>query len=126
MNADMDSGEVTYHFADGRRVVADMYILGSWSRSAKSWEWAWNNPNVPEGLKHGAARVREIGAQVGVEEMTWGFVPAPEVHMGAWMAGLAAKALDTGPVLPLPPEADTEVVLFVALQNIRSIQTSAA
>ena len=126
MNADLESGVTTYHFADGRRVIADIYVLGSWSRSAKSWEWAWNNPNVPAALKHGADRVREVGQEIGIDEMTWGFVPAPEVHMGTWMAALAAKALDTGGVLPLPPEADAEVVLFIALQNIRVVQPNAA
>ena len=126
MNADLDTGLTTYHFADGRRVIADIYVLGSWSRSAKSWEWAWNNPNVPDALKQRANRVREIGEELGIDEMTSGFVPAPEIHVGTWMAALAAKALETGGVLPLPPEADTEVVLFIALENLRIVQPNAA
>jgi hypothetical protein len=126
MNADLATGVATYQFADGRSVVADLYVLGSWSRSAQSWEWAWNNPNVPAALKHGADRVRDIGQEIGIAEMTSGFVPAPTVDTGTWMAALAAKALETGGVVPLPPEADADVVLFVALQNLRLVQTSAA
>ena len=126
MNADFESGEATYHFADGHRVVAHFYVLGSWSRSAQSWEWAWNNPNVPDSLKHGADRVRDTGEELGIEEMTSGFVPAPHLETGAWMAALAAKALETGGALPVPPDGDADVVLFVALHNIRSVQTSAA
>jgi hypothetical protein len=126
MGADLETGLVTYQFADGRQVLADIYVLGSWSRSAKSWEWAWKNPNVPDALKQGANRVREIGEKLGLEEMTVGFVPAHQVEHGAFLAALAANALQTGGVLPLPPEADAEVVVFVALQNLRTVQSTAA
>jgi hypothetical protein len=46
--------------------------------------------------------------------------------MAAYLAALAAKVVGATGVLPLPPDAEADVIAFVALSNLRTVRTSAA
>jgi hypothetical protein len=125
-DADLGSGMMNFHFADGRTVIADLQVLGTWSRKAKSWEWAWNNPNIQDSAKVDGAKVRDFGEKSGIDYFASGFVPAPTMDMAAYLAALAAKVVGATGVLPLPPDAEADVIAFVALSNLRTVRTSAA
>jgi hypothetical protein len=125
-DADLGPGVLNFHFSDGRTVIADLQVLGTWSRKAKSWEWAWNNPNIQDGAKVDGAKVREFGEKSGIDYFASAFVPAPTMDMAAYLAALAAKVVGATGVLPLPPDGEAGVVAFVALSNLRTVRTSAA
>ena len=125
-DADLTVGVVRFQFADGRTVLGDLQVLGSWSRQARSWEWAWNNPNVENAVKPDAERVREFGEKSGVSYLVAGFAPAPTIEIAAYLAAIAAKVVGVTAVIPLPPDGDADVVIFTAVSNMRGVQSTAA
>ena len=124
-DADMTTGVVRFHFPDGRLILAEFQIIGTWARRS-SWEWAWNNPNVAAAVKPDAERVREFGEKSGIGYLATGFAVAPTIEIAAYFAALGTKVIDAGPVIPLPPDASAEVVAFVALRNVRAVKPNAA
>jgi hypothetical protein len=124
-DADMTTGVVRFHFPDGRLLLADFQIIGTWA-GRSSWEWAWNNPNVAAAVKPDADRIREFGEKSGIGYLSNGFAVAPTIEIAAYFAALGTKVIDAGPVIPLPPDASAEVVAFVALRNMRAVKPNAA
>ena len=78
-DADMSAGVVRFHFPDGRLILADFQIIGTWA-GRSSWEWAWNNPNVASAVKPDADRVREFGERSGIDYLSTGFAAAPTIE----------------------------------------------
>jgi hypothetical protein len=59
---DVDSALLTFTRADDR-VVADICLIGTASRSQGTFLWAWANEAIPDGAKRGLAAVRAFGAR---------------------------------------------------------------
>jgi hypothetical protein len=113
---DQLTGLFTLERKDGSKVLADGQIIGSYSSTAHSWEWAWNNPHVEAAMKRDVELVRAFGEKEKLEYLQRGTVPAPDKLFGMYLSGIAAKVIgsegvfagDAGPIL-----------VFVSLKNLR-------
>lgn len=69
-------GVIRFTNASGAGLEADVQFLGSYSPTAQSWEWAWNNPHVNAELAHDAHMLRAYGIQHGFATLTTGMIRA--------------------------------------------------
>lgn len=113
---DQTSGVFELERNDGVKVQADGQIIGSYSSTGDSWEWAWNNPHVEAPMKRDVELVRAFGEKEKIEYLCRGMVPAPDKLFGMYLSGIAAKVIgsegvfagDAGPIL-----------VFLSLKNLR-------
>ena len=63
---DQLTGTFRLEFADRKELHADGQILGSYSESAGTWEWAWHNPYVSPAIARDSQLVRETGQRLGL------------------------------------------------------------
>jgi len=114
-----ESGKFFLRLQDGSRVEADGQALGSFAKAEMTWEWAWNNPNVEEGVKRDAHRVREYGASLKIEYLTRGFVDLPEPVYATYLSALAVKATKSDGVFA--GEAGP-VLVYLGLKNLKKVK----
>lgn len=105
-------------FKDGGVVEAEGQIIGNFTFHGRTWEWAWNNPRLPENITQGARRVRDWGEKDKFEHLTRGKMPAHTQEFATLMAAAAAKVLDSDGVYA---GADGSLVLYIALKNLRKV-----
>ena len=48
---DQDKGELIFSSGMPLPVVCQVQIIGSFSTTDQTWEWAWNNPYIEDKLK---------------------------------------------------------------------------
>lgn len=86
--------EATIRFeSDGRTVIADAILVGTVSRSERSFEWSWANPKMPSAHRARTAAVREFGARYGLAMLTNGHVPGGRAEALEALA-IAGRILD--------------------------------
>lgn len=56
-----DDGKLTFLFADGRKIIAEGEIIGSFDPAAKSFMWAWANPTISTDINSPSVQVRQLG-----------------------------------------------------------------
>ncbi len=84
--------------AQGKEAAPRVYpvqVLGTESEQARTWLWAWSNPESafpPEQLQ-AAERLRQYGEEHGIEELTVPRLPLDRVQ-GHLLASLALGVLD--------------------------------
>jgi hypothetical protein len=78
-----DEGEVT--------VTADGQIIGSFSASDSTWEWAWNNPHVDAGMKKSSLLVKEYGKNEGLVYLCEGILSLPDENYATYLAAVGQK-----------------------------------
>src|SRR5688572_29658030 len=86
----------------GSQVLADAQIIGSYSPSGASWEWAWNNPYVEKKMKKDVQQVRKFGLKEKLEYLTAGIVPAPDDKFAAYLSSIAVKVIGSDGVFAGP------------------------
>ena len=88
------TGVLTLFHADGGRSLATAEVLGSFSPTDETWEWAWNNPNMPTKFSQKSIAVRQIGEQFDLEYLKQGTVPIPSngEAMSSYLCSLGLKA----------------------------------
>ncbi len=79
-SCEQDSGILRFTHANGSGIEATVQILGSFSRSAQSWEWAWNNPHVDEPLAVDSRVVHDHGVTHGMPVLSTGILRATEAQ----------------------------------------------
>jgi hypothetical protein len=82
---------------DNEKVVvsADGQIIGSFSSSDLSWEWAWNNPNVEPGMMQSSLKVKQYGEKEGIDYFCEGILHVPDESYAAYLAAVGQKASDS-------------------------------
>jgi hypothetical protein len=61
---DQDAGTITF----GGEKACPAQVLGTQSDASRTWQWAWANRSISEGLTKDALLMRTYGEQHGVEE----------------------------------------------------------
>lgn len=89
---EMRSGEISFHFANGKSVVAPLQIVGSLNPSNGTFLWAWDHPNVPAHLARAARATRAWAAPHQLEQWTNRVVSVTEEE--AWRFTAVAARLD--------------------------------
>lgn len=115
---DQISGTFFLKLADDSRVEADGQIYGSFSESDGSWEWAWNNPYAEEAMSKDALKIREYGKQEGIEYLTTGMIPVPDLTFATYLASIGEKLSNAQGVYPA---SAGPVIVFIGLKNFRRI-----
>jgi hypothetical protein len=92
---DQLTGKLQLKDANGHvKVEADVTLIGSFSPSAGSWQWAWSNESVVDTLRKKSERFKELGAITSMEcftapgfdgdqQMAWDAVAMCVSHSGA-------------------------------------------
>jgi hypothetical protein len=92
---DQGSGILKLEFADGAELHFDGQILGSYSPSQRSWEWAWNNLWVEPAMARDSKRVKQIGTKFGIAYLQAGLVPLPDGEFVSYLCSIGLKATDS-------------------------------
>lgn len=69
-NVDQDTGKITWTFADGMVVTADVQIIGSYDPTGGTFLWGWDHPSVESTLQEHAKLVKEFGHEHGIGKFT--------------------------------------------------------
>jgi hypothetical protein len=112
---DQDPGTLTFSSDERVGVVADIQIVGSTSKSGRTWLWAWDNPTILDRVKHCLAEVRAYGEAHGLDKLTTAKWPGDE-HDGWEMTAASALILRAEGAYRVPHENGA---LFMVLQNVR-------
>ncbi len=67
---DQGTGELELVCDDGRKLIADGQILGSFDPRARSFMWSWNNPSMSEHVTKAARDAKSAGAATGEASLT--------------------------------------------------------
>lgn len=91
---DPTTGELTLFHSDGAKSRAAGEILGSFSTQDKTWEWAWNNPQMPAQFSRKSLVVKDVGDRFGLEYLKSGIVPIPHdtEQMISYLCSIGVKA----------------------------------
>lgn len=91
---DPATGELVLFHDDGLKSLASAEILGSFSPDKKTWEWAWNNPDMPAKFCQKSLLVKAFGEHFGLEYLVQGTVPIyrDEEPMISYLCAIGLKA----------------------------------
>jgi hypothetical protein len=92
-NLSQETGVLRFSFEDGIVAECPAQAAGSFSESANTWLWAWNNPSVDPALKRDVEKVRAYGQEHGIAHLT---VPEWQGDLNdAWsMTAVAVRLCD--------------------------------
>jgi hypothetical protein len=104
----------------GPPVLFDVTMVGSHDRAGRSWEWAWNNPNVVASLALPESALAETGRDFNLKYLVTGFIPVPMDSFPWYLCGTAMKA--TG-ALCAYVASDRDMDYYMLLDNPRECET---
>jgi hypothetical protein len=113
---DQETGLLTLDFADGRKLLADGQILGTFRTTDCSFEWAWNNPHCEEAVARDSKLVKAIGEQLDISYLKTGMIPIPHQTMLSYIGAIALKATDSAGIFR---SGEGEMQYFIAVKNMR-------
>lgn len=113
---DQVSGILKLDFEDGAQFQADGQILGSYSASGGSWEWAWNNPHVAAVMARDSKMVKQVGERLGISYLVAPMIPVPGEEFAAYLAAIGVKATDS---IGVYRGNAGPIDVFITLQNAR-------
>jgi hypothetical protein len=68
--ADLDTGILTFTFADGTEATAPLQVIGTYNTLDGTFLWGWDHPSVPEELRRDAQLARQWGEKNKVDNFT--------------------------------------------------------
>ena len=114
---DTDAGVLTFSDDSGPRVIADIQVLGTTAPS--DWLWGWANAIWPPASVADAARVRDFGAEHGIEELTTESLVSDDLDGLGWMlAAIATRVLDAEGAYRAPTQNGG---LYLIMRTLRSV-----
>jgi len=114
----LDDAQLVFR-SDRDEVASDLCVIGSVSRSAGTFCWAWANEAIPSRAQHDLARVREFGKAQALDLLIRPQWPGGRPE-GLEMAAVAGRILDADGIWI---EETGDVTLFFALSNFRRRQS---
>lgn len=69
-DVDQDAGVISWIFADGKRAVAPVQIIGTYNPSDGSFMWGWDHPSIYPALQESARLVRQFGEKHQIANFT--------------------------------------------------------
>tara|TARA_R110001599_G_scaffold339153_1_gene558583 strand:- start:548 stop:1057 length:510 start_codon:yes stop_codon:yes gene_type:complete len=90
---DMNTGKISFIFADGKKAEADVQIIGTYSPNG-TFMWGWDHPSVKGNLGSNAALLKEFGEKHKLHELT--DQPSKISEQRAWeYTSLAVRLAET-------------------------------
>jgi hypothetical protein len=114
---DQIGGVLRLTFNDGTAFLADGQILGSYSASDSSWEWAWNNPHVDPAMARDSEAVKALGQRLGIEYLQAGMIPVPGDDFLSYLCAIGIKATDS---IGVYRGSAGHIEVFITLKNPRT------
>jgi hypothetical protein len=118
-NYDQSTERLSLVFADGAKIEADGQILGSYSTSDGTWEWAWNNPHVSSQVSRDSKSVKAAGDRFAVPYLQLGKIPVPGPEMVSYLCAIGLKASDSAGIYE--GEAGP-IKVMIMLKNLRRVR----
>jgi hypothetical protein len=112
-----DTGEIVFSDAGVPKVIARFQVVGDWSKTSKTWLWAWGNKSLDPKLAVGAAKARDYGKAHGLRKLTEAKWPA-EQDDGWCMTAITAKLLGAKGAYR-SPDLKSGGALFMVFTDIR-------
>jgi len=108
-------------FTDGSGLDADGQVLGTYSPTDGSWEWAWNNPNIEPEAAVPADMLKQFGRRLGLSYLKLGMVPAPTREFASYLCAIGTKATDAiGAYLGGGDPVEVAIVLFNPRRKLKA------
>jgi hypothetical protein len=114
LDYDETKGILKLGFSDGAELQADGQLLGIYSPTGRSLEWAWNNPRFSDLVTRASKQVKNLGKYLGIAHLHIGTVPVPSDDILAYYVALGAKATESAGILTA---RRGEVELVIAVMN---------
>jgi hypothetical protein len=114
--ADYAAGRFTLGEPDQLAVVADLALVGTFSKQTNSWLWAWDNAGLEPHLTREVARLRVLGEVRGIALLAQAHQAHLEEVDGWERAALACYLLGYEAVYRAPMD---HRFLFMLLKNLR-------
>jgi hypothetical protein len=104
--------------AEGKVAVeADTLEIGTFSRRAQTFRWAWANESVPAESRERALRLRELGAKTGKKAFDKEAFPADERKVRE-LAAMAVRHLGAEGAYFAP---SGQLLVVLAIEKIRQV-----
>lgn len=116
------SGTFRLEYEDGKQLLADGQILGSYSATENSWEWGWHNPYVDPAIARDSKQVKEIGERLGLACVTPGMVPVPNEEFVSFLCAIGLKATSSISVFR---GSAGPIEVMILLKNPRIVEKAA-
>ncbi len=71
--------------------VFDVQTMGSVCKTDSTWQWAWDNPNVPEYASRATSELKAVGAKYGLGYLQEGNFPLMNESTPWFLGGFALK-----------------------------------
>jgi hypothetical protein len=115
---DYDMATGTLNFSDQGvvRVTAEIQIVGTTSRKAGNWLWAWANSHWPEELTADSLTVRAFGHEHGISDLTHDYVADDDLNGLGWELTAVMVRLTNAVGAYRPPDNDGG--LYLTYKNI--------
>lgn len=105
---------------NGKTIIdADAQIIGSYHPPSKSWEWAWNNPNIEESAKIDSAIVKEYGDKEKIWYFSDGKVPVLMDDQAVYFAAVGMKITESQAIYP---GRAGDLTVYLLLKNIKQLK----
>lgn len=99
------------------KVTFDALIIGTVRRSDRSWEWAWNNPNLPNNRVVPAKKLHELAAKFDLRYLKQGMVPVPMQDFPLLLSAITLKLHGGSGAYMVP--SDNGLDVYFLLSNPR-------
>ena len=104
---------------NGEKIIeAEAQIIGSYHSPEKSWEWAWNNPNIEEEAKIDSHTVKEFGNKQNIWYFSEGKVPVLKDEQAVYFAAVGMKLTNSQAIYP---GAAGDLIVYLLLKNIHKV-----
>jgi hypothetical protein len=107
---DQRTGTITWTFPD-KTATAPAQILGSWSPSSSTWQWAWANKSILPGMSRDARAVRDWAEAHGHAALAAPALEADE-QTADTLAALAVRITNATGYYRGPGERSIAIITF--------------
>ncbi len=88
----LDTGELVFSDGGVPKVVASIQVVGTTSKTSRTWMWAWANESLPRGVTERVLEVRQFGVTEGLSKLTEPQLTDNE-FLGWEMAAITARII---------------------------------
>jgi uncharacterized protein DUF6882 len=88
---DSENGLLTLEFSDAKALTADGQLLGTYSASEGSFEWAWNSPHFNDIITRDSKLVKSVGKNLSISYTQVGIIPVPGELFLSYICAIGLK-----------------------------------
>ena len=113
---DLASGKLIFSHEGSPRIIAEIQVAGTTSRSSGDWLWAWANDHWPPDSVVDSRLVRDFGEEHGICELMHDCVEAEDLNALGWELTSVMARVTNAVGAYRPPDDDGG--LFLVIRSI--------